>query len=441
MVPNGSARLREMLGLSSWAGRGRVGSVLQLSGHETGLPKMSLAPDAAPQFQEIKTLLDLVDDCTQPVQEDAAIDTAVTTAVERRLPRPTCSICELEADLETYGYCIIDSALSSDALTRLTHRTMDQAAAEAAAGVSDEEETCAVNTSSPTFRQQQIWSLANKGEEFVSLMLHKIANQLVRHVLGEEFQLSSCKASIQHKEAGPSIPVPSNDVAAIQGSNLGFDQWWMPQPVNRAHITPKMRPGSVTIDRASAGEISSASKHVIAPAVTLDVVWPLSKFVASVCPGSHKSGRHPAQNSEADDIHGTEGVVTEIAANPGSCIVMDGRLWQSVTSTSTPSCCKSVGGHSKAAVCLLQYNYCGPQFRTVENHQLSICPDVLNTLPQPVKAVLGFRPWNSYGSEFGRGNDEIYTEVQRLAVDALLPDASSGGPSLAAQLLQAGDQD
>ena len=47
---------------------------------------------------------------------------------------------------------------------------------------------------------------------------------------------------------------------------------------------------------------------------------------------------------------------------------------------------------------------------------------------------LGFRPWNSYGSEFGDGNEGLYTAAQQASVEALLPDASAGGPSLAEML-------
>ena len=423
-MSTGSPKLQEMLGLSAWAGRGRVGSALFLSGHEMGLPKMLLPPSAAPQFQDIKSLLSPSNDSRPTAVETTVINRAAAIAKSRMLPQPCADLCKLQSDLETHGYCIIDGALSPDVLARVTDRTMDQAAAEAAAGVSDEGDS---SVGEP--RHQQVWSLANKGEEFVSLMLHKTVNQLVQQVLGNEYQLSHCTATIN--DPGPG-GTPEQRTATI--NDLGMDQFWMPQPVDKSQIAPKVRPGSVTAKQAIKGEISSASKHVIAPAVTLDVVWPLSKFMTSVCPGSHKKGRHPTQDSEAtsgDDV-------VDICANPGNCIVVDGRLWQSLTSTSKPSRCRSVGGHNNGTTCLLQYNYCAPQFRAVENHQLSVRPEILGQLPEPVLALLGFRPWNSYGSEFGRGNEDIYTEAQRRAVAALLADASKGGPSLAVQLLQAG---
>ena len=73
-------------------------------------------------------------------------------------------------------------------------------------------------------------------------------------------------------------------------------------------------------------------------------------------------------------LHSTLMFLREIARGCGgsACIVMDGRLWQSVG-----PCDLS-----------LQYNFCGPQFRACENHQLSIRPGVLTTLPEVVKAVV-----------------------------------------------------
>eukprot|EP01043_Picozoa_sp_COSAG02_P084080 COSAG02_NODE_21976_length_768_cov_0.535127_1_plen_154_part_10 len=152
-----------------------------------GLPKMLLPPGAAPQFQEIKSLLEPSNDSMPSVMETSVIDRAAAIATSRLLPQPCSDVCKLQSDLETHGYCIVDGALSSDVLARVTHRTMDQAAAEAAAGVSDEGE---ISVGEP--RQQHVWSLANKGGEFVSLMLHKTVNQLVRQVLGNEYQLSHC---------------------------------------------------------------------------------------------------------------------------------------------------------------------------------------------------------------------------------------------------------
>ena len=46
---------------------------------------------------------------------------------------------------------------------------------------------------------------------------------------------------------------------------------------------------------------------------------------------------------------------------------MDGRLWQASAQQATTLC--------------LQYNFCGPQFRAEENHQLTIRPEVLAALP------------------------------------------------------------
>ena len=129
----------------------------------------------------------------------------------------------------------------------------------------------------------------------------------------------------------------------------------------------------------------------------------------------------------------------------GTCIVTDGRLWRA--DGAVPSAAPRVS---------VQYKFLGPQFRAPlspspvqiipadrcglvvtgaeENNQITTRPELLPELDPVVKSVLGFRPWNSYGSEFGKGNE--YSDAQRVAVESLLPDAVAGGPSLAEQLIQ-----
>lgn len=184
-------------------------------------------------------------------------------------------------------------------------------------------------------------------------------------------------------------------------------------------VVPQVRPGSITPELVH--DVASASEDVIAPAVTLDVLWALAPYHAVVCPGSHKFGRHPTV-AESANGGAAVGNAQRICVPSGSCLIMDGRLWQASAQQATTLC--------------LQYNFCGPQFRAEENHQLTIRPEVLAALPELARAVLGFRSWNSYGSEFGSGNEQLYTPAQRAAVEALLPDASMPGPSLAEQLLE-----
>lgn len=51
------------------------------------------------------------------------------------LPRPTKDIRRLRHDLKTWGYCLIEEALSSEQLARVQKRVYDQAVGERRAGI------------------------------------------------------------------------------------------------------------------------------------------------------------------------------------------------------------------------------------------------------------------------------------------------------------------
>lgn len=352
--------MKELLGLSAWHGIGRVGSASPLTGMEMGLPRMSLPKDA-PEFHTMQALLD-----TKPT-DSACEDTmelkcAVKAAAGTALPVSTTDVAQLRSDIEKHGYCIIADALRVEELRALQTRTCDQAAAEAAAGVG----------SLGKYGNPCVFSLANKGDEFVTLLLHMKANHVVRYVLGEEYQLSHATASLRpHDSTKPGGKPPLHE--------LHMEQWFLPQPLHKATVVPSIRPGSVRPEIVES--VATASQDVIAPAVCLDVLWALGTLTPTVVPGSHKAGRHP---TKAEATAGGKAVGdVAIRCNPGDCLIMDGRLWQS---TGSPQ-----------AATYLQYSYCGPQFRARENHQLTIRPEVLAALPEVARACLGFRSWNSYG--------------------------------------------
>ena len=159
----------------------------------------------------------------------------------------------------------------------------------------------------------------------------------MRHVLGEEFQLSHATAHINTTARSPAGADrqqaqfgerPQAYLWAILSrvfvttGDLSMDQWWLPQPVAKAQIAPSIRPGSITPSLVHDANVASHSQDVIAPAVTLDVLWALSPFAASVCPGSHKAGRHPTEAEGADGGGATVGAGTFRHATVKQCIAM-----------------------------------------------------------------------------------------------------------------------
>ena len=61
------------------------------------------------------------------------VATAAWTSTD--LPRPTTDLAQAERDLDDWGYCILADALSPEQLARVRTRLVEQAEAEAAAGL------------------------------------------------------------------------------------------------------------------------------------------------------------------------------------------------------------------------------------------------------------------------------------------------------------------
>ena len=77
------------------------------------------------------------------------------------LPTPTKDLQQLRRDLFEWGFCLIEDGLSADQCARIRSRVQDQAAAERALGIAYLVES-----------QQHVWSLVNKGADFVGLLEH-----------------------------------------------------------------------------------------------------------------------------------------------------------------------------------------------------------------------------------------------------------------------------
>jgi hypothetical protein len=230
-------------------GKGVQGGSSPLTGQEMGLPKMSLPEDAAAEFQAMKAALDAT------TTDDGG---GVAAATADGLPEPSADAEQLRSDIETHGYCIIDRALSAEAVRSLTERTLDQAAAEAAAGLAAGSDSTVAEEAggepadyhsddNVSESSRYVRSLPNKGGEFVSLLLHTQANGVVRYVLGEEYQLSHASAkyvAAGQTHAGAGAGAAAAAAATAAGGALGdlrMDQWWLPQPLDRAQMVPKVR--------------------------------------------------------------------------------------------------------------------------------------------------------------------------------------------------------
>ena len=108
---------------------------------------------------------------------------------------------------------------------------------------------------------QRLWMLANKGQCFRDMVTHPLVDELVGHILGEEFILSTHSANI----------------AKPGGVRMGLhtDQWWMPQPIkpNQDYIKPS------EISRSAADSfLDPDTSLAISPPVLANCMWMISEF-------------------------------------------------------------------------------------------------------------------------------------------------------------------
>ncbi|MEM7028860.1 MAG: phytanoyl-CoA dioxygenase family protein [Chloroflexota bacterium] len=285
--------------------------------------------------------------------------------ITERLPQPTTDLDTAKADLNIFGYCLLADALAADEVDSVRQRLEEQAAAE-------REQDLAYRDAGPnqTGVNQRIWFLVNKGQEFRNLLLHKQVRELVGHVLGNEYLLSSYTANI------------ANPGGIIE---MHTDQWWMPAPTLDHAV---IRPGTMTrMDfRGNHLDKSDIEKPaMIAPAVACNVMWMLTDFTAEngatrVVPGSHLSGRQP--DAKLDE---GENWVPGVAP-AGSAMIFEARTWHSTGA--------NVSDHSRLGV--LTY-FCAPMFRQQENMVAGTDPAILENAPQELLDLLGFKLWQGYG--------------------------------------------
>ncbi|MGI9335196.1 MAG: phytanoyl-CoA dioxygenase family protein [Gammaproteobacteria bacterium] len=314
------------------------------------------------------------------------------------LPGPTTDLTKAKADLDQFGYCLVANALPAPQCAKLRESVVEIARAELQRGLAFEDggpdqQWGAFKDAHGSIRRdafraanggvnQRVWMLANKGREFTELLENETARELVGHVLGEEYLLSSHTANI----AKPgSVPM-----------NLHTDQWWMPAPT-RTGRSP-LPVGSMTRTRFDIDENAPADRSppMISPAAVCNVIWMLNDFTEAnggtrIVPGSHLSGRHPDGELDAD-------VETVAAAGPaGTALFTDGRVWHGTGA--------NIGNTPRYG---LITTFCGPQFRPQENYTVGLDEAVLRKVSPRVRALLGFKVWWAYGRT-GDPTDEFIT--------------------------------
>ena len=297
------------------------------------------------------------------------------------LPRVSSDLGLAKSNIETYGYCLLKDALSQGQVSAMRERLVEQAAAERQLGAAYEDggpdqnwgsfrdESGRVRPGAFTAAQggvnQRLWMLINKGRVFHEVLFQERVREVIGHVLGEEYLLSSFTANIA-KPGGVKM-------------DLHTDQWWMPAPVRPGRKALPV--GSITREQFDVD--SNEASPMIAPAAAVNVLWMLVDFTPGngatrVVPGSHLFGRQP---------HGTSDMEAVSAEGPaGTALIIDARIWHGTGANVT-------GGERLA----LLTTFCGPQFRPQENFTVGTSPEVLREASPGLLALLGFKVWHAYG--------------------------------------------
>jgi ectoine hydroxylase-related dioxygenase (phytanoyl-CoA dioxygenase family) len=296
-------------------------------------------------------------------------------------PPPTKDLEQAKLDLTKFGFCIVPEALNKDEITAARERLLDQAEAEEQQGLSfrdggPEQQVKLINgridknsfSTSNGGVNQRLWMLANKGQCFRDMVTHPLVDELVGHILGKEFILSTHSANI----------------AKPGGVRMGLhtDQWWMPQPVraDEEYIKPS------EISRSAADSFVDPDTSLgISPPVVANCMWMLSEFSSTngsteVVPGSHLTGAHPNQEDQSTYP------IIQAEAEAGTLMVFDGRLWHGTGA--------NTGNSDRLGVLT---TFCSPQFRQQENQTLGLDRDLWDKCSEKLKTRLGFKVWNAYG--------------------------------------------
>ena len=288
------------------------------------------------------------------------------------LPKAVRDATQLIADMDTWGYCLIDEALTPDQIAIIRERLEKQAEAELRHShyVVDD------SLLDPENQTQWVLMLINKGKVFQQVLHHPLVTAVLDHVLGRDHILSETSAHLTR---------PGNPAMALH-----TDQWWMPPPVmpGEAYLPA----GEITRSGAKQGPLKRADRPIAAP-MCVQTMTMISDFTDAnggtrLVPSSHLTGVQPDQS--------VPHIVPSIAAEgpPGTIAMWEGRTWHS----SGPST-------SNATRYGMATLYAAPQMRTLMNFTYGTKAEVLADASPELLKLLGFKTWSGYGEtgELGGG--------------------------------------
>jgi ectoine hydroxylase-related dioxygenase (phytanoyl-CoA dioxygenase family) len=264
------------------------------------------------------------------------------SAESRPSPEPTRDLAILKADLDAHGYCLIAEALSNQHVQALRTRLDEQWDAEARAGV---------RLINPT-GVHSVCNLLNKGEIFQRIVLHPIADELIKHLLGDDFLISAlCGNTTVPGSLAQGLHIDQFLFGVPPAVSLVANAFFMLDDFTEENGATRIIPGS----------------HRWSPAQLADVYEGLGV-------SGHGIGENPPGTIPAEGPAGT-------------CFVFDGRLMHGAGKNRSTD-------RKRAGI---SSYYCRPWMRPFENPFLSISDDVMATLPPALWVQLGYKPWGLAG--------------------------------------------
>ncbi len=258
------------------------------------------------------------------------------------LAKPATDLERARRELDSQGYCIVGNVLSRSELASLRARLVDQAEGERARGV-------AFHDGGTARPNQRVWMLVNKGRVFRDLMLHPIIDQLIGHMLGPDFLLSSLTANIAH----------TGGERMVLHTDQGYVGFWTPVPV------------------------------------VANIAWMLDDFTEEnggtrLIPRSHLNDTATQRSSSfapsgASNYPKPEDTIAAVG-RAGSILCFDGRVWHGTGANST--------AHPRHAI--LSY-HCRPFVRQQENFVLGLSPEIRDRERPALLNRLGFTTWAGLG--------------------------------------------
>lgn len=295
--------------------------------------------------------------------------------------KPAIDLAKVKEEVAREGYSLVPDLLSPREVAEIRRRVLDQAEAEKALGWAREdagptqlkrvlEDQAALLRENVSELKggvnQRLYMLVNKGKILRDLVTHPVVLELVEHVLGKNFLLSSFGANIAKKGG------------ALEG--LHRDNWWCPMPYREGEAYVKVG------DRMrNTADPDSAPKGINVPPSSCNMIFMLTDFTEEnggtrLVPRSHLLPQSP----DGSVPHKVPTIATTGKAGTG--MFFDGRLWHATGQNLT----------DEPRIGLLTF-YCGPQFRQLENFFLGLDPAVLEEGNERLLDLLGFTSWFGYG--------------------------------------------